>query len=254
MNAVPGDVTGDVTDNAFLGGDLNILQPREGYRAAIDAVCLAAAVPAKAGDKVLDVGMGVGVTGLCLAKRVGQIDLTGLEIQPDLASLAEKNAQRNNISRVSVVCGDVMDLPSTLSPESFDHVLTNPPFYDFHKAISPPNASKSQAHMHEGDTFIKTWLENSIALLKPKGTLTLVHPAEFLDSLLGHLSGPLGDLVVFPLWPGNGKGAKRIIISGHKDTSGALRLLPGLRLHAPPRRYAPEAEEILRDGAGISLE
>ena len=108
--------------------------------------------------------------------------------------------------------------------------------------------------MHEGDAFIKTWLANSIGLLKSKGTLTLVHPAEFLDSLLGHLSGPLGDLVVFPLWPGNGKAAKRIIVSGQKDTSGALRLLPGLRLHAPPRRYAPETEEILRDGHSISLQ
>lgn len=243
----------DVTDNAFLGGALRILQPREGYRAAIDAVCLAAAVPARSGDRVLDIGMGVGVTGLCLARRVGGLELHGLEIQPDLADLAIRNAERNEIDDVNVTCGDILDPPPALEVESFDHVLTNPPFYDFHKAISPPNKGKSRAHMHDGAQFISSWLSRSVAFLKPHGTLTLVHPSEFLDDLLANLSGPLGNLVVFPLWPGNGKAAKRIIISGEKGASGALRLLPGLRLHAPPRRYAPEAEAVLRDGKGIEL-
>lgn len=247
------DLLPDVTDNAFLGGALQILQPREGYRAAIDAVCLAAAVPARPGQRVLDIGMGVGVTGLCLSKRVGGIELHGLEIQADLASLAIENAKRNEIDDVRVICGDIMEPPPELEVESFDHVLTNPPFYDFHKAISPPNESKSRAHMHGGAGFIASWLSRSIVFLKPRGTLTLVHPAEFLDDLLASLSGPLGNLVVFPLWPGGGKAAKRIIISGQKGASGALRLLPGLQLHAPPRRYAPEAEAVLRDGEGIDL-
>lgn len=245
---------GDVTDNAFLGGDLQILQPKQGYRAAIDAVCLAAAVPAHPGERVLDVGMGVGVTGLCLAHRVGDVHLTGVEIQSDLAALARENARRNNLSNVDVICGDILEPLPGLEPESFDHVLTNPPFYDFHKAISPPNASKSQAHMHGGDQFIEMWIARSASYLKSKGTLTIVHPSEFLGDLLKVFSGSFGDIVVFPLWPGNGKGAKRVIISGQKDTSGALRLLPGLRLHAPPKRYAPEAEAVLRDGQGISFD
>lgn len=244
----------DVTDNAFLGGSLQIFQPRKGYRAAIDAVCLAAAVPARPGERVLDIGIGVGVTGLCLSRRVEGLELFGLEIQADLADLAVANAKRNGIDNVHIVCGDILAPPASLEPGSFDHVLTNPPFYDFHKANSPPNESKSRAHMHSGADFMAGWLSQSIRFLKPGGALTLVHPAEYLDDLLGNLSGPLGDLVVFPLYPGNGKPAKRIIISGQKGTSGALRLLPGLQLHAPPKRYAPETEAVLRDGKGISLD
>lgn len=250
----PAGPESEITDNAFLDGSLQIFQPREGYRAALDAICLAAAVPAKSGERVLDVGMGVGVTGLGLARRIHGLELYGLEIQPDLADLAVRNAKRNEIDNVCIICGDIMEPPVELEIDSFDHVLTNPPFYDFHKANSPSNASKSRAHMHSGADFMTNWLSQSIRFLKPGGTLTLVHPAEFLDDLLGNLSGPLGDLTVFPLWPGNGKAAKRIIISGQRGTSGALKLLPGLQLHAPPRRYSEEAEAILRYGEGISLE
>lgn len=101
----------DLTDNAFLGGQLKILQPKKGYRAAIDAVCLAAAVPAETGESVLDIGFGVGVAGLCLAKRQAGIVLTGLEVQPDLAVVAIENVERNDICDVDVIVGDIFDAP-----------------------------------------------------------------------------------------------------------------------------------------------
>lgn len=243
----------DLTDNAFLGGQLKILQPKKGYRAAIDAVCLAAAVPAETGESVLDIGFGVGVAGLCLAKRQAGIVLTGLEVQPDLAVVAIENVERNDICDVDVIVGDIFDAPPELEVGSFDYVMTNPPFYDEGKAISPPNQSKSLAHMHKSTETIEKWIENSIAFLKPKGTFTIVYPAEDLDDLLAVLCGPLGNVTIFPLWPGNGKAAKRVILSGQKLSAGPVRLLPGLRLHAPPHRYAPEAEEVLRDGAAIKM-
>jgi len=243
----------DLTDDAFLGGQLQILQPQKGYRAAIDAVCLAAAIPAKEGERVLDIGFGVGVAGLCLAKRQMGVMVTGLEIQPDVADIALKNIKRNSLRDIEVIVGDIFDVPRELKTGSFDHVMTNPPFYDARKALSPPNQSKSLAHMHKDDETIEKWVESSIAFLKPKGLFTIVYPAENLDDLLGLLCGPLGNVAIFPLWPGNGKAAKRVIMSGQKGAAGPVRLLPGLRLHAPPRRYAPEAEEVLRDGAAIMM-
>jgi tRNA1(Val) A37 N6-methylase TrmN6 len=244
---------GQLTDDAFLGGKLQILQPSHGYRAAIDAVCLAASVPAQLGERVLDVGFGVGVAGLCLAKRQNGIALTGLEIQPDLVEIAHQNIERNDIGNVDVVTGDIFSPPSILQHNSFDHVITNPPFYDEHKAISPPNQSKSVAHMHRGNGSIEKWIENAITFIKPKGSFTIVYPAESLDDLLSWLCGPLGNVTIFPLWPGNGKAAKRILLTGQKGASGPVKLLPGLRLHAPPRRYAPEAEAVLRDGGPIHM-
>ena len=67
-----------LTDDAFLGGQLRLFQPAQGYRAGMDAVLLAAAVPAEAGQRVLDLGCGAGTAGLCLAKRVDAVALTGV--------------------------------------------------------------------------------------------------------------------------------------------------------------------------------
>ena len=73
-----------LTDDAFLGGELHILQPKSGYRAGLDAVMLAAAVPGGCAC-VLDVGAGVGAAGLCLARRDPKVRLTLLEKEPALS-------------------------------------------------------------------------------------------------------------------------------------------------------------------------
>jgi tRNA1(Val) A37 N6-methylase TrmN6 len=241
------------TDDAFLGGDLQVLQPKGGYRAAMDAVLLAASISARPGQSVLDMGSGVGVVSMCVTHRLPGVKITGLEIQSELTDLASQNYQRNSLAGIEVIEGDVFDPPSELTPNSFDVVMTNPPFYDHGKGHSPPDESKTKSHMHSGPEAVKNWLEKSILFVKPLGIISMVFPASELATILAHLSGPLGNIAIFPLWPGNGKAAKRVIISGQKGAAGQVRLLPGLKLHAPPERYSPEAEEVLRHGHGIDM-
>ncbi len=121
-------MNGETTCDAFLGGRLRIEQPRRGYRAGVDPVLLAAAVPARAGERVLDLGCGVGAAGLCLGARVSGVGLTGIEVQPFYADLARRNAARNGIA-MDVLQGDLTNPPASLRAVSFDHVITNPPYY-----------------------------------------------------------------------------------------------------------------------------
>src|SRR5580692_7243816 len=86
------------SDDALLGGRVHLHQPAQGYRVAIDPVLLAAAVPAAEGDRVLDIGCGVGAASLCLAARVPGCRIVGLELQPALAQLAAENAARNAVA------------------------------------------------------------------------------------------------------------------------------------------------------------
>ena len=119
--------------DAFLGGRLRLWQPLQGYRAAIDPVLLAAFVPARPGQRVLELGCGGGTAVLCLARRVPGLELHGVEIQPDYAELARRNAAENGLA-LRVHVGDVLDLPAGLRL-GFDQVLANPPF---HAAAAPP--------------------------------------------------------------------------------------------------------------------
>ena len=118
-----------LTEDEFLGGQLRLLQPRHGYRAGMDAVLLAASVPAEPGQAVLDLGCGVGTAGLCLARRVEGLRITGVELQPDLCALAAENAARNGLAgRASFIAGDLRARGSILEARSFDHVICNPPY------------------------------------------------------------------------------------------------------------------------------
>ncbi len=127
---------GQFTDDAVLDGRLRLRQPARGHRFGHDAILLAAACPARAGEQVVDLGAGVGAAGLALAARVDGTLVTLVEIDPQLAALAAENAERNQLAeRVSAVVLDVAAparafAAAGLRPESIARVLMNPPFND----------------------------------------------------------------------------------------------------------------------------
>jgi len=104
-----------LTNHKFLGGSIEVKQPRDGYRSGVDAVYLASSAPAIAGESVLDLGTGAGISSFCLDTRVKGLALFALEVQPAYASLAEQNAVDLGVN-FTVYRGDVRHRQSTLSP------------------------------------------------------------------------------------------------------------------------------------------
>jgi len=150
----PSDAGTAVTEDRLLGGRVCLRQPAEGARAAIDPVFLAAATPAAPHQQILDAGCGVGAAMLCLAARVPQCRVVGIELQRDLVRLAGDNLLLNGgADRLSVMVGDLLQPPPRLSPGSFDHVMANPPFIERGRGSPVADPAKAAATV-EGDAAL----------------------------------------------------------------------------------------------------
>jgi tRNA1(Val) A37 N6-methylase TrmN6 len=258
MPDTPAPATLQTTEDAFLGGALNIPQTRGGSRAGLDAVFLAAACPAAPGERVLDAGTGSGIVALAVARRVAGVAVTGVEIEAGLVQLAQSNAARNGLGdRVTIAQGDVTGPATALAPaglalESFDHVLANPPFLSTGEARLPPEPMRRRAHALAPNELAR-WIKFLAAFCKPKGTATIIHRADALPQLLSHLEGRFGGLTLYPLYPREGEPASRLLIQGRKASRAPLTLARGMVLHGADNAFTPAAAAILRDGAPLNV-
>lgn len=235
-------------EDRLLGGKVRLRQPRDGYRAAIDPVLLAASVPARPGERVLDLGTGAGAAALCLMARVEGLSVVGVEIDSATAQLARENAALNGRDAFIVREGDIARLPEDL--RGFDRVMANPPYLDAAQADPSPDPGRRRSNLDEAG--LGAWIDAALAAAVPGGALTFIHRADRLGDLLSLLNGRAGAIVVVPLWPKAGEAAKRVIVEARAGRRTPLRLHPGLVLHEPDGRYTGPADAILK-GAALAL-
>lgn len=243
------------TEDAFLDGRLRILQPQDGYRAATDPVLMAAAVPARSGQSVLDLGCGVGVAALCLGARVPGVRLAGLERQPGYAALARANGRRNALP-LDVWEGCVSAPPAGLRAQVFDHVLANPPWFE----AAAPAARDPGRDIAQRATGLPlaVWVATGLRRLRSGGHLTLILPAARLPEALGALAGRAA-AVVRPIAARAGRPAGRVLVQARKGGRSPFVLAAPLVMHAAPRHLrdgedlSDAAAAILRDAAPLPM-
>ncbi len=240
----------ELDTHGFLGERIMVSQPVRGYRSGVDTVLLAAACPAKAGERVLDLGCGAGVASFCLATRIEGVTLYGLEIQPAYAQLAQSNARALGIA-MTVYEGDVAAEPADLRAISVDHVIANPPYYADEASSATDDPGKDRAF--RGAAPLKSWIDCGLRRLRDGGWLTIVQRVERLPDMLGALAGRAGAIAVLPIAARAGHPASRVILRARKGAAAPLALHPPFVMHDGERHerdgdgFSVMAERILRD-------
>lgn len=245
------------TQDAFLGGRLMIEQPRSGYRAGLDPVLLAASIPAKTGQSILELGCGVGTALCCLAARIPQLRLWGIERQKQLAQLARDNLVRNAVEG-SIVEADLQSPPDILRAQSFDHILANPPFFDRTQGTRAHEATKESGRGQ--DTPLQLWVDFASKRLVPQGFAHFLINAAQLPELLSAVhAGPFA-AQAWPIAARAQRPAKTVIVRLRKGGKTPFSLNAPIILHrgeahagdtAP--KYHPQIEEVLRHGAALMM-
>ena len=234
----------------LLNKQVELHQHEEGFKTSIDAVLLAAACPVQDGERILDLGCGVGGASFCALHRVAQTTLTGIDILPEVVKLAQKNALLNKMKeRTHFRCIDIRDFELL----DFDHVICNPPFLDAGEHLRSPSKAKATAMgFGEDDIDLKDWVDCAYRSIRGQGSLTMIHRAAEVDEILRVMGKRFGAIEILPLWPKAGREAKRVIIRARKNRKSGAQILPGLVLHEEDGGYTPQAEKILREGKALA--
>ena len=234
------------TLDKFLCGKVLLAQSPKGLRATSDSVLLAAAVLIKKGETLLDVGAGNGVIGLCVNARK-KCAITAIECQKNLVDIVCQNAQLNHTT-IEVIPHNLFDTKDVIKGRSFQHVVTNPPFYD---NTGKGRQSSEQCLAYRAEFDLKKWLNYCLKHLKSGGTFTMIHRPEMLGEILSVLNQKLGAIEIFPIQTKLKQPAKRIIIRGILGSKTPLKLYPPLVMHNPDGTRSETAENILRKGQSI---
>lgn len=234
----------ETTAGTLLDGRVAYDQPRSGYRTGIEPVLLAASVPARSGERVIEAGTGAGAALLCLVARVPGVIALGVERDASLAALARSNAAANGFGAMTVEAADVLDLPPG---PPVDHAMANPPWHLVDS--TPPGHGQRDAAKRGRPGLIAAWAATLGSRLRHRGTLTLIVPARAAAEALLALEGAgCRTVALMPLWPGLGREARLVLVQGVRGGRGGARVLPGLILHDGANRFTAAAEAVLRRG------
>ncbi len=244
--ALSKDSPPSTSTDLFLNGKLKIYQSKEWFKSGSDAVFLSAFPHIKTGN-VLEVGCGTGVVSLCLARQFPSIKIEGIDTQKELVMLAQENAKKNNLaSQCRFIVGDITSPP--YEKQTFDHVVTNPPYFNTSSPSPNPNIALAKNH----SICPKKWIQLCADLVKPRGFIYCIYPVAQIELIVQALNH-FGGFHFFPLWPKESTPSKRILIKAQKNVTKPSVIHKGMVVHNEDGTYTKDAEAILREGKRIII-
>jgi len=213
--------------------NLRVIQQRHGYRFSLDPLLLAEFAEIREGEQVIDLGTGCGVIPLVLARRAGTARIVGVELQSEMAGLAQRNVELNGLAdRIEIMDADIIALKRSFPVSSFDLVVANPPYRRRGTGRISPKAGRDQAR-HESTAGLADFLTMAKYLVRPSGRICFIYLAARLAELLAIAT----ELKISPLRLRMVHGslaaeAKIFLVELVKGRPGELKILPPLLVTA----------------------
>lgn len=233
-----------IDDLEFKG--LKIIQNEKGFCFGMDSVLLSDfAKNMKNNSTVLDLGTGTGIIPILLCGKTNLKKVVGIEIQKDVANMAKRSSQLNNLQdRFEVVNTNIIDLKNIYEKQSFDVIVTNPPYKKENTGITNENEAKLISR-HEITANLEDFISISKDLLKDKGEFYMVHRPERLVDILSLMRKyKIEPKILKFVSPNKNKEPNLILVKGIKNANSFLKIEKNLYVYNEDGKYTNEILKI----------
>jgi tRNA1Val (adenine37-N6)-methyltransferase len=225
---------------------LKLYQGKRGYRFSLDSLLLADFATIRSANRVIDLGTGNGVIPLILAYRYPSISVTGVEIQQELAERAQRNVRLNDYEdRIAIACMDISSPRGHFIPESFDSVISNPPYRAANSGRLSPSWEKQIAR-HELKAGLDDFVQVAAFLLRNKGRFACIHLGDrTVDLLTAMRAAGIEPKRLRTVHPFAAAEASMILVEAVKGGRSRLDVLPPLIVYDSTNVYTAEVNAIV---------
>ncbi len=233
-------------DTLFISR-LKVKQSKTGYRYSLDPVLVSHFAKPLPGSKIVDLGTGCGIIPIILAYRISKLQITGVEIQKNLAELAKVNIANNNLQgNIKIISSDMKIYEEFFPSQSVDMVITNPPYTKKNSGRINPDSERAIAR-HEIKITLEELIKVASSLLKDNGKFVIIYPEKRLTELLSVMKGnginPDRQRLVYTK---NNNIAKLVLQSGIKNGGKGLIIEPPLYVYNDSKSYTEEVKRMFR--------
>ncbi len=233
-----------IDDLEFKG--LKIIQDKKGFCFGIDSVLLSDfAKKIKKDSKVIDLGTGTGIINILLSGKTDASSFVGVEIQQDVAEMAERSIKLNYLEdKIKIINENITKLKNIYKPNSFDVVVTNPPYKKINTGIVN-NENKKIISRHEITASLQDFIHISSYLLKDYGEIYMVHRPERLVDIFSIMrTEKIEPKLIKFVYPNKNKKTNLVLIKGIKKGKPFLEFDKNLYIHNDDGTYTNEILKI----------
>ena len=232
-------------DDLELNG-LKIIQNKNGFCFGMDSVLLSDfAKEIKKNSTILDMGTGTGILGILLSAKTQDTKITGVEIQPEVAQMAQRSVQLNHLEeRIDIICEDIKELKKIYETQSVDAIVTNPPY----KKKGTGGINENEAKLisrHEITANLEDFISIASYLLKDQGSIYMVHRPERLADIMTSLRKyKLEPKVIKFVHPNQEKEPNLILVKATKNARPFLKVEKPIYIYDLQGNYTKDILEI----------